>query len=77
MNKFENSEERLAVKADIGIVQKLEDRIKHLDGKLVYKIIRTKPRNIWYTLVAGPKKLKLAKRHLERRPIYLVSYSFI
>jgi len=28
------------------------------------KIIRTKPRNPWYTLAL--KKLKLAKRHLER-----------
>jgi len=35
MNKFDNLEARLVEKADIGIVKKLEDRIKHLEGKLV------------------------------------------
>jgi len=35
MTKLENVEARLAEKADIGIVQKLEDRIKHLESKFV------------------------------------------
>jgi len=35
MNKFENVEARLVEQADIRIVQKLEDRIKHLEGKFV------------------------------------------
>jgi len=35
INKFEYVEARLAEKANIGIVQKLEDRIKHLEGKFV------------------------------------------
>jgi len=35
MNKFENVEARLVEQADIRIVQKLEDRIKHLESKFV------------------------------------------